>query len=168
MHNTDLKLERRDNVLHKAGILGISRSELIDSDTAIALRAARLFATAVGHSDNMADSPFAHHIIPLLTFDSENISNDVKVAIAAIAELPGRVDEDDLKSIAHIIDLHAQFTRSCPVDRTQRDWMNELTDIATSMTIAIDWIADGNREKGNTLLHDTCLRLSQVYPHLWS
>lgn len=154
----------------------ISNPELIDAHTAIALRAARLFAKATKKDSPEAFAEFAPHIVALLTYTGREfppavpggVSTEVQSAIIAISQLPNRVPTDELKAIVHLVDLHARFSASHPADYTPQSWTNFLTDISIEMNLGIDLIRAGRDLQGEHMLRGACERLALCFGHLWS
>ena len=112
MSQTASKVARYDEVLPQAFQNGFSTTEMMDANTAIAQRAARLYAQAVGHPKN--DSPCAHtcHILPLLKYAGDMPSAEVKTAIADLHKVHTAIGTTGLRQISELLDLHAIFAQS--------------------------------------------------------
>ncbi len=164
----DVQISQREGVIAKAISRGFTKSELVDTHKAIALRAARLFARV--HAPDVRDTipnP-AHPVLALLAYEGGEVTEEVEDAIRAIATLPGHVDTQALLEIAELIDLHASYSHSVPARRTRESWYNEITDISIEMNYGVELYEKGAKVRGEEMLRGACARLASIFGDLWS
>lgn len=165
---SDHMLASQENILSTAQALGFNKTDLIETHQAIAVRAAKLFAKASSPMDQKNLPEFVQHAISLLTFNGQDVPEEIEDAIVAIADLPHHVDPNEIKNIASLIDLHGRFTMSHPDGYSKSLWATELSDISCEMIAGIDLIMRNQVLPGDDLLRGACLRLSRIFGHLWS
>jgi hypothetical protein len=160
--------KNRENIISRAHFLGFGKADLIDTHQTLTVQAAKLFARACGPHDQETLPHISRHIIPLLLYTGNTVTEEIEDAIIAIADLPGLVDTDDLKTLIKLIDLHADFTHSVPEGYTVITWKEYLHNIYVNMDKGIDLVVSGKKLEGDDLLRDATTRLARVIGHMWS
>lgn len=166
--NSDRLQLRHHNTISRANFLGFSKADLIDTNHTVAVQFAKLFAQACVKSEQEATAHFSRQILPLLLYTGSNVTEELEDAIIAVADLPGHVETDDIKTVIKLINLHADFTCSVPEGYTAASWADTLHDICINMDKGVDLIVSGKKMEGDDLLRDACIRLSRIFKDLWS
>jgi len=167
-HNTQIDDDLRDaQVLEDARQAGILPQEIVHCGKAIAKRAARLFAKSSQAPTGDEMIPHSAHVPPLLAFDGEAVDGEVRLAIGAIAELPGKVPSSELVAIAKLVEYHARYSQTAPAGFTPAIWLKELSNIAADL---LRTFYDAERSVDATAhshaLRNNCMRLAIALPHL--
>lgn len=158
--------DRRKSALGSAHADGFSTLDMMNPDKAIGLIASRIFAYA---SQRAGGERFAKYAMAFLVSTVDEHSDLVTEGFGEIHKLYDPFVGQEIGRIGRLLALHAHYTHSHPAGYTADEWFNEITDISTEISIALETLErDTFRDRGREMLQQVMPRLAKIFGTLWS